>query len=240
MNYQKIYDDIIYKRHQLERLSKKTVQCETHHIKPKSLNGPNTFDNLVNLTLREHYICHRLLVKIMLQKYGKQSKEYFKMLHALIRMSNYKKYKNFRSSRIYESIRKDFIQCVSYNISIINKGRKLSNERKLQNKIDSSRRRWMCNKKLNESHFVKPEEFEIYKNNGYVFGRLLDQTGNKNPIHKHIFSKAERKNRSKRRALFNKTNPPCKGKIWINDGKIQKYIDKNVSIPYGFVKGRLK
>lgn len=37
---------------------------ETHHIVPKSLGGTDDKNNLVNLTAREHYIAHLLLVKI--------------------------------------------------------------------------------------------------------------------------------------------------------------------------------
>lgn len=240
MNYQKIYDAIIFKRQNVNRLRKQECYCESHHIIPKSLGGTNQLQNLVNLLPREHYICHRLLVKIMLQKFGKDSIEYFKMIHALIRMSNYKKYKNFRTSRIYEIIRKDFIYAVAHNASITNKGKKLSEKRKLQNKIDSSNRRWMCNIQMNESHFVKYEEIDNYLANGFIFGRIIDQSGSKNPIHKHNFSKKECVIRSKRRALLNKTNPPAKGKIWINNGNIEKYILETIEIPTGYIKGRLR
>lgn len=37
---------------------------ETHHIIPKCMNGTNDQSNLVTLTIREHYICHRLLTKM--------------------------------------------------------------------------------------------------------------------------------------------------------------------------------
>jgi hypothetical protein len=37
---------------------------ERHHIIPKSLGGNNDNDNIVKLTAREHFICHRLLVKM--------------------------------------------------------------------------------------------------------------------------------------------------------------------------------
>lgn len=37
---------------------------ETHHIIPKSLGGTNDSSNLVKLTPKEHFICHRLLVKM--------------------------------------------------------------------------------------------------------------------------------------------------------------------------------
>lgn len=37
---------------------------EKHHIVPKSFGGSNQDDNLVKLTFREHFICHRLLTKM--------------------------------------------------------------------------------------------------------------------------------------------------------------------------------
>lgn len=37
---------------------------ERHHIIPKSLGGSNDHINLVDLTAREHFICHRLLPKM--------------------------------------------------------------------------------------------------------------------------------------------------------------------------------
>lgn len=37
---------------------------EEHHIIPKSLGGSNDDCNLVRLSLREHYICHLLLIKM--------------------------------------------------------------------------------------------------------------------------------------------------------------------------------
>ena len=38
---------------------------EKHHIIPKSLGGSNLVQNLVKLTAKEHYICHRLLTKML-------------------------------------------------------------------------------------------------------------------------------------------------------------------------------
>lgn len=37
---------------------------ESHHIIPKSLGGSNSKENLVNLSAREHFICHWLLTKM--------------------------------------------------------------------------------------------------------------------------------------------------------------------------------
>jgi predicted house-cleaning NTP pyrophosphatase (Maf/HAM1 superfamily) len=38
---------------------------ENHHIIPRSLGGTNLKENLVRLTVREHYICHLLLRKMV-------------------------------------------------------------------------------------------------------------------------------------------------------------------------------
>lgn len=41
-----------------------TGYTEKHHIIPKSLGGTNDPENLVKLTAKEHFVCHRLLVKM--------------------------------------------------------------------------------------------------------------------------------------------------------------------------------
>ena len=70
MNYQRIYDEII-ERAKPRGLNKKLLEgyFEKHHIKPKCLGGTNDKSNLVLLTAREHYLCHRLLMKIYKNDY---------------------------------------------------------------------------------------------------------------------------------------------------------------------------
>ena len=77
----------------------KTQQCyvEKHHIIPKSLGGDNKKSNLVNLTPKEHYILHHLLVKMT---YGKNK---HKMINAFWRL-NYCNKHNI-TSRQYEYAR---------------------------------------------------------------------------------------------------------------------------------------
>jgi len=60
MNYQKIYNQII------ERAKTRQLKgyFERHHIIPKCIGGSNNKDNLVNLTAREHFLCHLLLCEI--------------------------------------------------------------------------------------------------------------------------------------------------------------------------------
>jgi hypothetical protein len=60
MNYQRIYDQIIDRA----KTRKLEGYKEKHHIIPKCLGGSNEKENLVELTAREHFICHLLLCKI--------------------------------------------------------------------------------------------------------------------------------------------------------------------------------
>jgi hypothetical protein len=60
MNYEKIYNQII------ERAKTRVLEGykENHHVIPRCMGGADDKDNLVALTAREHYICHKLLVEI--------------------------------------------------------------------------------------------------------------------------------------------------------------------------------
>jgi len=65
MDYQKIYNQIIEraKTRQLEGYKEK------HHILPKCIGGLDVKENLVELTAREHFLCHKLLCKIYPNEY---------------------------------------------------------------------------------------------------------------------------------------------------------------------------
>lgn len=60
MLYQNIYNQII------ERAKTRDLHgyYEKHHIIPRCLGGSDEKDNLVSLTYREHFLCHKLLCKI--------------------------------------------------------------------------------------------------------------------------------------------------------------------------------
>jgi hypothetical protein len=79
---------------------------EKHHIQPRSLGGSNNKDNLVDLTAREHFICHWLLTKI----YTGEAKS--KMIYALngMKRSNdfAQRYETAITSRVYENLKKEF------------------------------------------------------------------------------------------------------------------------------------
>lgn len=48
---------------------------EKHHIVPKCLGGNDTEENLINLTPKEHFLCHWLLTKMVLE--SPEQKNYF-------------------------------------------------------------------------------------------------------------------------------------------------------------------
>ena len=79
--YTKIYFCIIENALSSDRKYEKGIH-ETHHIIPKSIGGNNDKNNLVVLTLKEHYICHRILLKIV------QDEHKGKMIYALWCMIN--------------------------------------------------------------------------------------------------------------------------------------------------------
>lgn len=63
MNYQKIYDALIWKRAVYERLDPET-KGENHHIVPVSEGGLDVENNIVRLTVKEHIFAHQLLARI--------------------------------------------------------------------------------------------------------------------------------------------------------------------------------
>lgn len=96
MDYLKIYNTIIKKAIEQNR-NPKDRYYEKHHIIPKCIGGNNTKENLIFLTPREHFLCHRLLCLIYPTE--------LKLKFALWYMSNNNKY--FISSRTYEHIRNE-------------------------------------------------------------------------------------------------------------------------------------
>ena len=50
---------------EIESRRKSLGYFEEHHILPKSLNGTDRPENLVNLTAREHFIAHALLIRFL-------------------------------------------------------------------------------------------------------------------------------------------------------------------------------
>ncbi len=111
MNYEKIYNQIIENAKTLNRVKGKDMIFENHHILPKSIGGGNNKENLVLLTPKEHYICHRLLVQIY-----RGTNNQFKMYYAMWCMINgLGKNRHITSSKIYEKLRIEMSKVVGGN-----------------------------------------------------------------------------------------------------------------------------
>lgn len=94
--YTRIYYQII-NRAQTRKLD---GYCEEHHIVPKCLGGSNSKENLVELTAREHFICHLLLTKMSSMrnlKYG---------LYMMTVRNKHHEERYIPSSRVYEIVKK--------------------------------------------------------------------------------------------------------------------------------------
>lgn len=64
MNYNTVYYNIINRAILELRIKGNGTYFENHHIIPKCIGGNNESQNMVLLTPKEHYLCHRLLVEM--------------------------------------------------------------------------------------------------------------------------------------------------------------------------------
>ena len=105
MDYAKIYNQII------ERAQNRNLDgyVEKHHIVPKCIGGLDVKENLVELTAREHFLCHRLLCEI----YPKEPKLWYALWLMAIGKKRWIYLTPYNiSSREYENIRIEFIKRV--------------------------------------------------------------------------------------------------------------------------------
>lgn len=103
---------------------------ERHHIVPRSLGGTNKKENLVILTAREHFICHRLLVKIT------RNTDRVKMAYAMRCMMNLENEYQVRykiNSFKYKTLKTETSEILSGRLSGVNNpyyGKKHTDETK--------------------------------------------------------------------------------------------------------------
>lgn len=254
MNYQKIYADLIYKRTVVEPLKKNgDGLIETHHIIPRSCGGTNARSNLVNLTLREHFIAHELLVFLYAG-----TKYQAKMAHAWEMMVQQMKRQNLRvSSRLYEKFRLIANRLLKGQI-VVNDGKK--NLRCFPDQIPEgfspgqiTNTFWITNgteeKYLHFDEQIpsgwkkgrKPfSEYQLeilakscadsqWITNGSISKRLK----NGKPMPKGFYFGVD----PERLKILQKNSSSNKGKIKITDGKCNKYIFPTEKLPKGFQIG---
>jgi len=98
--YHKWYRQII----EFRKINPPNGYYECHHILPRCLGGLDNSNNLINLTAREHYICHLLLIKM----YEPVKSAFYKLLKAYVMMANCSSNTQQRvkfNSRTYESLK---------------------------------------------------------------------------------------------------------------------------------------
>ena len=64
--------------------------CEKHHIIPRSLGGSNDSTNIARLTAKQHYICHKLLIKMTIGKDRRKMVYAFWMMSTKSNPNSYK------------------------------------------------------------------------------------------------------------------------------------------------------
>jgi len=138
MNYQKIYNQIV------DRGKVRILEgySERHHIIPKCMGGNDEESNLVELTAREHFICHWLLYRM----YPNDSKIAFGFV-MMCKTNNTNGRNYIVSSRVYEEAKLAFSEHMAAlprtyewktNMSNGHRGKKLSENHK--KKIGNSNR----------------------------------------------------------------------------------------------------
>lgn len=103
-SYTKTYYRIVNRSFQENRKRSNGNIYEEHHIIPKSCGGTDDQSNLVLLTPKEHYICHRLLPKMV-----KSKLHYEKMIYALwcLINGNGRSKRYSPSGKIYQQIKEE-------------------------------------------------------------------------------------------------------------------------------------
>jgi hypothetical protein len=100
LKYERWYNSIIG-----NALDRKLIGYkEVHHIIPRCMGGSDEETNLVELTAREHFICH-----ILLTKFVKDSRYKFRIIRAAILMKSSNRYQDrYINGRLYETVKEEY------------------------------------------------------------------------------------------------------------------------------------
>ena len=196
-----------------------TGYIERHHIIPRSLGGSDEADNLVNLTAREHFICHWLLIKM----YTGESRA--KMIYALNGMKrngqHTDRYETKITSRVYENLKKEFSLVHSATMkgkTAWNKGLKEDRPEVLENVKQAALKR---KPQSTESRELQAQKTRGQKRTNEQRERMSNSMKG---IKKGPMSQEEKDKRSK--ALLGRPKPPGFGKHLI-ESKRKEWTEKN-------------
>lgn len=221
MNYMKILVCLLHKRQNEQPLIKTKENkhmIETHHIIMRSLGGSNDKLNLVNLTLREHYVMHELLVKVYEGTEYKAS-----AIKAWNGMSR-KMPNHIKSSRLYEKFRSKYNQVAGQST-----GGKICITNGLKNRYIYP------NEKIPDGwhkgmHHTNKGLMNIKQGSKNRIGMIIVTNG--------IHNKWVWPNNIPVGYKIGSTYQTNKGKIWVNNGQKQIFV-KPDEIPPDFKPGQL-
>ena len=226
MNYHKIYNAIIIKRKQ----NYFNGYTENHHIIPKSLGGTDDKENLVELSAREHFICHLLLTKM----YPEGSVEWIKMCKAFMNMFRQGNHKRYCPSKWYEYCRIQTAKAASLN----------------QSGSGNSQygKRWIYNPTTKEVKHINLNELEYFLQKGWIRGKSksskcnqIDSNGKYIKLTK-IQKELNKQNRKEKKKgkIYQVTNKITKEKRFVTEEELLELDDIWVSLYYKVDKQKVK
>lgn len=191
---------------------------DKHHIIPKSLNGSNEAENLIELSIREHFIAHLILWKT----FGGS------MAVAFWYFSGRKKFPFKISSRVYQTLKEEIVEIQKNrwkdekyreNHSNKTKGRKLSEETKEKIREKHIGKIWV--KKEENRKLINFDELQYYHEKGWERGSGMTPMKNKSHSIDTILKMKQPHDRKK-------------GLVIINDGKNYFWVEENEVTSYLF------
>ena len=222
MDYQNIYNNIINTRKQ------KTFNgyTEKHHIIPKSLGGGDNKDNLVELSAREHFICHLLLTKM----YKEGTVEWIKMCKAFMNMFRHGNHKRYCPSKWYAYCREQFSQAQSLNQA----GKGNSQYGKC----------WVIHSQTQQIKSINKLDLQEYVQQGWQQGRSL------NPKYKNgkyvklteeqkASNKQQRQNKQQEKT-YQVTNIKTGKRRFVTQEELQKLDSSWISLHYNIDEQKVK
>ena len=231
MNYQQIYDDLCAGKGKNRNLTGKTHK---HHIIPRCISGTDDPNNLVILTLREHFIAHRLLTKIYPNHSG--------LIYAVFNMSKCYHYSKI-NSRTYEYLQQQYSKSASELATENWKNPKFRSKQ-----LKSRKKTWQDpNIRAKQSKIINDPEFK--KKQSLVMKKHWQQPEYQikmSKIRKELWqnSKLRQKQSETIKEVWknpehqDKMSAAQSGKQWVTNGIKTKRISKRDPIPNGWHKGR--
>lgn len=207
----------------------RTLDCykESHHIIPRSLGGTDDKDNLVDLTAREHFVCHWLLIKIH------TGQDRHKMVYALNGMKrngkDNERYETAITSRVYAKLKEEFGKVHSETMkgrTPWNKGIPITEEQREKNrkaalgKIQSAETK----QKIREAQLGKKQKQETKdKIKNALKGKLKGPMSEENKLRISMGAKGVKKTA----CHANNVRNAMLGNISINKDNIEKKVKQD-------------